>query len=199
MCRRRRIPPRPQDRRHVPMFSHTEAKKRRGRPVSRVLSKGQERIPTPWATIHLEPESPPASRDPPRPTGRRLPSRHARKRARPAQLDLAPGGACRAAPVAGGAVGSCPTVSPLPARKPAVCSLWRCPSGSENLPRPGVTRRRASVEPGLSSSPRARSPRKRGRPVVRLLQVAAFAAARKPRPAEGQPSFGPPTSPSPTG
>jgi len=45
--------------------------------------------------------------------------------------DLAPGGACRATPVAGGAVGSYPTVSPLPkgqlAPTPAVCSLWRFP------------------------------------------------------------------------
>src|SRR6266849_5839139 len=41
---------------------------------------------------------------------------------------LAPGGACRAAAVTGGAVRSCRTVSPLPAFRPAVCSLWRCPA-----------------------------------------------------------------------
>ena len=40
--------------------------------------------------------------------------------------DLAPGGACRAASVSGSAVGSYPTVSPLPALQ-AVCSLWRFP------------------------------------------------------------------------
>ena len=49
---------------------------------------------------------------------------------------LAPGGVCRAASVAGRAVGSYPTVSPLPgwfiARKranPAVCFLWHFPWG----------------------------------------------------------------------
>ena len=40
--------------------------------------------------------------------------------------DLAPGGACRAVAVTGNAVGSYPTVSPLPATR-AVCSLWRFP------------------------------------------------------------------------
>ena len=54
----------------------------------------------------------------------------------PPLFGLAPGGVCRAASVAGRAVGSYPTVSPLPdgfaARKracPAVCFLWHFPWG----------------------------------------------------------------------
>src|SRR3989440_4166105 len=47
---------------------------------------------------------------------------------------LAPGGACRAAAVTGGAVRSCRTVSPLPAFRPAVCSLWRCPASRLGWP-----------------------------------------------------------------
>jgi hypothetical protein len=58
-----------------------------------------------------------------RTTGRRRP----RALALSSLSDLAPGGACRATPVAGGAVGSYPTVSPLPERTLAVCSLWRFP------------------------------------------------------------------------
>ena len=55
-----------------------------------------------------------------------------RGRRRPPLFGLAPGGVCRAAPVAGGAVRSCRTLSPLPAgggsrRARAVCSLWHFP------------------------------------------------------------------------
>src|SRR5690606_16707370 len=55
-------------------------------------------------------------------------------------LGLAPGGVYRAASVTGDAVGSYPTVSPLPVPPvgpSAVCSLWHCPS-----------RHRARVLPG---------------------------------------------------
>src|SRR5688572_5894154 len=38
---------------------------------------------------------------------------------------LAPGGACRAVPVASDPVGSYPTLSPLPLLREAVCFLWR--------------------------------------------------------------------------
>ncbi len=51
-------------------------------------------------------------------------------------FDLAPGGACRAAPVARRAVRSYRTVSPLPPYWTAVCSLWRFPSGSGSPPSP---------------------------------------------------------------
>ncbi len=44
-------------------------------------------------------------------------------------LDLAPGGVYRATPVTRCAVVSYTTVSPLPVRALAVCSLWHCPAG----------------------------------------------------------------------
>ena len=51
----------------------------------------------------------------------------------PSLFGLAPGGVCRAAPVARRAVGSYPTLSPLPRRDPkagrAVCFLWHFPWG----------------------------------------------------------------------
>lgn len=167
-----------------------------GRPVSRVPSRGPK---APWAVIHLEPGSPPASRDPPRPAGRRRPlAARPCGRPRPAQFDLAPGGACRAAPVAGGAVGLYPTVSPLPdarARRSVFCGAFPRVRG-EPLPRPGVTRRRASVEPGLSSSPQGpRPPRKRDRPAVR---TARYGHRRPPAQGAQTPSV-PPTRPSVAG
>ena len=51
---------------------------------------------------------------------------------------IASGGACRAVPVAGTAVGSYPTVSPLPRGREAVCSLWRFPSGCPGRALPGT-------------------------------------------------------------
>ena len=53
-----------------------------------------------------------------------------RKAFRPAAsslFGLAPGGVYRAISVAGDAVGSYPTLSPLPARTQAVCFLWHFP------------------------------------------------------------------------
>ena len=49
----------------------------------------------------------------------------------PPLFGLAPGGVCPAASVAGRAVGSYPTVSPLPVRRTgqAVCFLWHFPWG----------------------------------------------------------------------
>jgi hypothetical protein len=74
---------------------------------------------------------------------------------------LAPAGVCRATPVTGGAVGSYPTLSPLPepavARGPsAVCSLLHCPSRAEARAQalPG----NLSLEPGLSSATLSRAP-----------------------------------------
>lgn len=51
---------------------------------------------------------------------------------------IAPGGACRAVPVAKDAVGSYPTVSPLLPQAEAVCSLWRFPSGFPGRALPGT-------------------------------------------------------------
>ena len=51
---------------------------------------------------------------------------------------IAPGGACHAGAVASPPVGSYPTVSPLPARTKAVCSLWRYPWGCPRRALPGT-------------------------------------------------------------
>ncbi len=102
-----------------------------GWPVSRVLSRAAPEGGAGMA-IHLGPRSPAASCG--------LPGQRTGGGPGPDALsslfDLAPGGACRAAPVAGGAVGSYPTVSPLPEPAPAVCSLWRFPWGSGSTPSP---------------------------------------------------------------
>jgi hypothetical protein len=49
--------------------------------------------------------------------------------AAPPLFGLAPGGVCRAAPVARTAVRSYRTLSPLPRKSEAVCFLWHCPWG----------------------------------------------------------------------
>jgi len=82
------------------------------------------------AAIPLEPASLRASRGQPgRKGGNTLASRPLRALRRPPLFGLAPGGVYRAAPVAGGAVRSCRTLSPLPEGRgaPAVCFLWHYP------------------------------------------------------------------------
>lgn len=78
----------------------------------------------------------------------------------PSLFGLAPGGVYRAARIAAGAVGSYPTLSPLP-RHPCRLRRSRKRYGrrggllsvalSLGSPPPGVTRHRISMEPGLSS------------------------------------------------
>ena len=63
---------------------------------------------------------------------------------------IAPGGACRAAPVTRRAVGSYPTVSPLP--RPEGQGGFISVALSVGSLRPGVTRHRGLVESGLSSN-----------------------------------------------
>jgi len=101
------------------------------------------------------------------------PTRAAARKARPAArlsphrlpllLGLAPGGVYPAAAVAGGAVRSYRTISPLPPAAPKDVRGWRCVSVALSLgsPPPGVTRHRASVEPGLSSLRPSRKPGRR--------------------------------------
>ncbi len=74
----------------------------------------------------------------------------------PLLLGLAPGGVFPAAAVAGGAVRSYRTVSPLPPARVSPRQAGGILSVALSLgsPPPGVTRHRTSVEPGLSS-PRA--------------------------------------------
>src|SRR5690349_13595142 len=72
---------------------------------------------------------------------------------RPSLFGLAPGGACLAIPVTRNAVGSYPTLSPLPRTSPgrfAFCgAIPRLPGFPVH--RADVIRRLAIVEPGLSS------------------------------------------------
>ena len=56
----------------------------------------------------------------------------------PPLFGFAPGGVCRAAPVAGRAVGSYPTLSPLPRNPVAVCFLWHFPWGRPRRPLAGT-------------------------------------------------------------
>ena len=86
-------------------------------------------------TIPLRLLLPTGSSCQPEPTGPKRPWARA-----PARFlfGIAPGGACRAAPVASRAVGSYSTVSPLPVQAQAVCFLWRFPSGFPGRALPGT-------------------------------------------------------------
>src|SRR2546423_14328525 len=69
-------------------------------------------------------------------TSRGLPAARATRAGSRCLLGLAPTGGYRATPVTRRAVGSYPTVSPLPLDKRAVCFLWPFPSphGAQGLP-----------------------------------------------------------------
>ena len=88
---------------------------------------------------------------------------------------IAPGGACRASPVARPAVGSCPTVSPLPGRNGrAVCFLWRFPSGCPGRVLPGTL---ALWSPDFPHAPKTGA---RGHPTIRIAaEISAAAPWRK--------------------
>ncbi len=81
----------------------------------------------------------------------------------PPLFGLAPGGVCRATAVAGGAVRSYRTLSPLPADLTRRAGGLLSVALSLGSPPPGVTRHRVSVEPGLSSPRAMRERRPSGR------------------------------------
>ena len=84
----------------------------------------------------------------------------------PPLFDLAPGGVCPAAAIAGGAVRSYRTLSPLPRRAGgAVCSLWHFPWGRPRRGLPGT------VFPWSPDFPPAGG----GRPSVRLVPARGLA------------------------
>ncbi|SHF23421.1 hypothetical protein SAMN05444273_104389 [Litoreibacter ascidiaceicola] len=123
----------------------------RGGPVSRILSKG-----LPPLDDHSSKAT--VTRDPLAANPNLLGTKHPRRQASTRFLfGIAPGGACRATPVASGAVGSYPTVSPLPPHARAVSSLWRFPSDRSARALPGTvalwspdfprTRRPAVIRP----------------------------------------------------
>ena len=119
-------------------------------PVSRVLSGG-----TPSATaIHLGRGSLRASSNQP---GRRPGSRLVGGVASapvPPLFGFAPGGVCRAASVAGDAVRSYRTLSPLPLRGEPRAGGLLSVALSLGSPPAAVSRHRRSLEPGLSSTGR---------------------------------------------
>ena len=141
------------------------------RPVSRVLSRAVARH---WMTIHLERPLPDASRDLPGRLGRKQPWA---RRPAPSLFGLAPGGVCPAAAVAGRAVRSYRTISPLRQDKPGrgMFSV----ALSLGSPPPGVTRHRVSVEPGLSSPAPFRALRQRSSSQLAGRQVGAGRAEVK--------------------
>ncbi|AHM04410.1 hypothetical protein roselon_02059 [Roseibacterium elongatum DSM 19469] len=124
--------------------------KLRGGPVSRILSKG----------------SPPLDDHSSRRTVADtlgLPTRIAGVK-RPVMRSLfgiAPGGACRAAPVASGAVGSYPTVSPFPRRTGVVSFLWRFPSDRSARVLPGTVASGSPDFPRGVATPRPSGPPRR--------------------------------------
>src|SRR5512132_2025392 len=92
-------------------------------------------------TIHLGRPLPDASRDRPgRRRGNPLAGLLSQDAGVPSLFGLAPGGVYRAVAVAGDAVRSYRTLSPLPAgRSPsAVCFLWHCPWGRPRRVLPGT-------------------------------------------------------------
>ena len=99
--------------------------------------------------IHLGHPLPDASCDTP---GRRRENPPVALSHRPSLLGLAPGGVYHAVPVAGAAVRSYRTLSPLPFDAEASAGGLLSVALSLGSPPPGVTRHRVSVEPGLSST-----------------------------------------------
>ena len=88
----------------------------------------------------------------------------------PPLFDLAPGGVCPAAAIAGGAVRSYRTLSPLPRLAGgAVCSLWHFPWGRPRRGLPGT------VFPWSPDFPPAAG----GRPSVRLIPWPSLALATR--------------------
>src|SRR5579859_6842051 len=98
--------------------------------------------------IHLGRPLPDASRDRP---GRRRGNAPRRRTGAPPLLGLAPGGVYHAASVAGRAVRSYRTLSPLPSVAKAMEGGLLSVALSLGSPPPDVIRHHISVEPGLSS------------------------------------------------
>jgi len=98
----------------------------------------------------------------------------------PPLLGLAPGGVCRAASVAGRAVRSYRTLSPLPAEGrtpgPAVCFLWHFPWGCPRRVLPGTV---FPWSPDFPPPPAAEAPGKGDHPAVWLLVARCLRCRRQ--------------------
>ena len=118
-------------------------------------------VPLRAMAIHLGRPLPDASSNQPgRPPGNGFSG----KPEMPPLFGFAPGGVCRAAPGARRAVGSYPTLSPLPRPVPkdgrgGLLSV----ALSLGSPPPAINRHRVSMEPGLSSPPLSE---RSGRPAI---------------------------------
>ena len=127
--------------------------KMRERPISRILSRGLPLMDD-HSSDHAVTDTATAAN--PDLLERKKLRRHARRhRSTRSLFGVAPGGACHAAAVASRAVGSYPTVSPLPDDDPkrtlsATGGLFSV-ALSVGLPRPGITRHLFLLESGLSS------------------------------------------------
>jgi len=114
-------------------FASSSRNERVRRPVSRVLS-------SPFRAMDGHSSGTPVAERLARPTRAAARKPACRLPGVPPLFGLAPGGVCRAACVAARAVGSYPTVSPLPRRRTglAVCSLWHFPWGRPRRPLAGT-------------------------------------------------------------
>ncbi len=108
-----------------------------------------------WMTIPLVRPLPDGSSCLPGSAGARWPCGLRRARS---LFGIAPGGACHAGAVASPPVGSYPTVSPLPIRRQAVCSLWRYPWGCPRRALPGTITSWSPDFPRQVALPRSSSP-----------------------------------------
>ncbi len=116
-----------------------------------------------WATIPLEPMSPSASRGQPGGRGGNpLPLKPEPGR-QPSLFGLAPGGVCRAAAIAGGAVGSYPTVSPLPEARmrrgrSVLCGTFPGLASAGRWPAPSSRGARTFLQRGIAPAPAVARP-----------------------------------------
>ena len=116
----------------------------RGRPVSRILSKGLPPMDdhSSGRPVAKAPQAANPDRGGEAPRMRSL-------------FGIAPGGACHATPVAGGAVGSYPTVSPLlrQAERFVFCGAFRRIAPPGRYPAPLLQGVRTFLEPPLPKTP----------------------------------------------
>ncbi len=134
------------------------------RPVSRVLYNATRRVAPDGHSSGT-----PVARRLEQPTRTAGSGHRSRECPAPSLFGLAPGGVCRAATVAGRAVRSYRTVSPLPASAEADTGGLFSVALSLGSPPPDVIRHRMSMEPGLSSPATFRP--LPGRPSGRLTRL----------------------------
>ena len=129
----------------------------RARSAGRADKPGSVPLTRRAATIHLGPPLPTGSNGLPTGQGKRTASRRSEERL-PCLFGLSPGGVYRARPVTGPAVGSYPTVSPLPVPRGAIGGLFSV-ALSLTLRSVGVTHHPALRSPDFPRRKRVRRDR----------------------------------------